>query len=346
MKSILILFSALIFLCIEISAQVTCIYCFDQNGPVSNPVNNLLLNGGFENGCLAGSYFCPNSNGYSCNLTNWTCTGGGNLTYACALDNSILSSIIVEGTKAAYFGNYYCNPCSPTINDTLCVTDGPNCTVMGIPAGFPDNTFAGYGGDTGISLEQTVNGLIPGNFYVLEFWAGGESNGFNFANRGMFAVDVGFGKIFLRNRRTPSAGYIGIRYIIEFQAVSSSHTIRFTNWGHICYQCTELALDDVRLYVISELSESVPSCSTRLNENVENNFPIVSPNPFNSFLKINAGSGKTSQVILYDIMSRKIFQYNSDKSFQVSTEDFKPGIYFYEVRNTNGVKQKGKVVKE
>ena len=241
----------------SVSAQVVCILCFDQNDSISDNVTNLIQNGGFETNTCAGlGYICPNSSFYSCDLTNWICTGGGPSTYAHNDMNSL--SLVVEGTQTAYLGNFYCNPCSNTADDTSCITDTA-CAILGLPPGFPTNT-ASYGGNTGVSIEQTVSGLIPGNTYVLEFWAGGE--GSSWPNRGLFAVDVGFGDTLLRNNQTRSFSTdIGTRYLIEFMAVSTSHTIKFTNWGHICSNCTELVLDDVRLYTLAELSPSVTPCA-------------------------------------------------------------------------------------
>src|SRR5258705_10836204 len=87
------------FTCRVCEGQILCIYCYDQNDTVSAGVNNLLLNGGFESGCLVNGYFCRNSTGYSCNITNWSCTGGGINTYAKMFD--IASSTIVEGSQVA-----------------------------------------------------------------------------------------------------------------------------------------------------------------------------------------------------------------------------------------------------
>jgi hypothetical protein len=334
------------FLCGNAIAQVTCIFCYDQNAAISTPVNNLLLNGGFETGCMGGSYFCPNSNGNSCNFNDWTCTGGGILTYACALDNSIQSSIIVEGARAAYFGNYYANPCSPTINDTACLITNSDCTKSGIPSGYPTNTFSGYGGNTGVSLEQTVSGLVPGNIYVLEFWAGGESNGFNFFYDGMFAVDVGFGNIFLKCKRTPSAGFIGSRYIIEFIAASASHTFRFTNWGHICYQCTELVLDDVRLYAIAELAETVPPCMTGTSTQAEERAEIIFSNPFTNYFSVSINNPQPTQIELYDVMGRKILKQTFHRKTSINTSALAVGIYFYQITIGNRMVKKGNAVKQ
>jgi PKD repeat protein len=241
-------------------AQIICIFCFDQNDSISQNVNNLLLNGGFEQGCGAfgGGYFCPNSNAYSCDITSWTCTNGGYSTYASVIDGNILSSV-VEGSYAAYMGSGFCYGCFSMMDDTSCLVDSA-CQVIGITQGDPQSKPQ-YGGSNGLSIQQTVNGLVPGNRYILEFWAGGEAGPAAFRNRGFFALDIGFGNIYLRNKPSaPATADIGARYIVEFNATSTSHTIKFTNWGHICSYCTELVLDNVRLYTLAELSPSVSSC--------------------------------------------------------------------------------------
>jgi PKD repeat protein len=132
--------------------------------------------------------------------------------------------------------------------------------MLSIPPGYPTND-PGYGGSNGVSIEQTVSGLIAGATYVLEFWAGGEPQAHGWQDPGVFAVDIGFGYTYLRNKPT-CPGCIGTTYIIVFNATSASHTLKFTNWGHICIPCTELILDNVRLFTLAEISPSVPSCVT------------------------------------------------------------------------------------
>jgi type IX secretion system substrate protein len=330
------------------AAQILCIYCYDQNDSISAGVNNLLLNGGFENttctpaGGIIGALtsFCPSSNGYVCDITNWTCTGGGTNTYACLFDNTW--SIIAEGNYALYFGNHYCNACSSSGNDTSCLNN-KDCTVTGIPAGYPLSEPA-YGTTAGVSLEQTVSGLITGNTYVLEFWAGGE----NFTSeRGLFAADVGFGDTLLRNKHTdPNSADIGTRYIIEFIATSSSHTIKFTNWGHICNACTELVLDDVRLYTLAELDASVPHCTVGISPTPAAEEAALFPNPVTNELNVKTNTNDVSEIIFYDIASRKFLQQTFINAVSINTEKFSKGIYFYEIKNKEGVVKKGKVIKE
>ncbi|MEO8085594.1 MAG: T9SS type A sorting domain-containing protein [Bacteroidota bacterium] len=262
-KIYLTLLAAAFSLTFQSSAQILCIMCYDQNDSISSGVNNLLLNGSFENSNCASGYildvFCPNSSYYSCNLDNWICTGGGSQTYVCVFDSTPTTrSTLVDGLYAVYMGNYFCAPCTAgAFGDTSCFVTNNDCELSGIPPGFPTHDPT-YGGNVGVSIEQTVNGLNIGNTYVLEFWVGGESSGF--PDPGMFAIDVGFGNNLLRCHQTPYGIGVGTRYIIEFNATSTSQTIKFTSWGHVCNSCTEAVIDQVRLYSIAELNPNIPPC--------------------------------------------------------------------------------------
>ena len=249
----------LIFISFQTQSQILCIFCWDQNEQISQNVNNLIVNGGFENTTCAfnsnANSFCPNSANYNCDIANWICTGGGLSTYSCFYDSNYW--YVQEGTHSAYFGNSFCPPCNT--GDTSCLVN-TDCEVTGLSPGYPLNS-ATYGGALGISLEQTVTGLTSGATYVLEFWAGGESFGGGFPDKGLFGVDIGFGYTYLRCKPTESYTGVGSRYIIVFNATAASHTIKFTNWGHICFTCTELVLDDVRLYTLAEIDPIVPPCT-------------------------------------------------------------------------------------
>nr|MBK9651928.1 T9SS type A sorting domain-containing protein [Bacteroidota bacterium] len=258
-KSLLTLLISIAFL--QSKAQVCQIDCFEQTDSISQNVTNLLLNGSFESTTCAPfsvgwNVYCPNSAAYNCDVLNWTCTGGGTSSYP--LIFSAASSIIADGLYGAYMGNAFSENCGAVAGDTSCLVDN-NCEVTGLPPGFPNNGSA-YGGNTGVSIEQTVTGLIPGNIYVLEFWTGGE--GFNsYPNRGLFGLDVGFGYNYLRCKGTTAGSSdVGIRYVVQFMTNSTSHTIKFTNWGHICSSCTEVMVDHVRLYTQAQLSPLISPC--------------------------------------------------------------------------------------
>ena len=115
---------AFVFDGLSANAQILCIHCYDQNDSISHGVNNLVLNGGFENTTCTDSSFCPNSNLYNCSISNWICTGGGSQTYANIIDSFPGSiSNVVEGTKAVYFGNWVVKACSTTYPDTSCLNN-------------------------------------------------------------------------------------------------------------------------------------------------------------------------------------------------------------------------------
>ncbi|MCX6273874.1 MAG: T9SS type A sorting domain-containing protein [Bacteroidetes bacterium] len=290
MKKQFLLFAVALLLGNCLSAQVVCVLCFNTNDSISQNVTNYIVNGGMENSTCApwpaGDRYCPNSSAYNCDITNWTCTGGGTGTYACMMDGAYI--YVVEGVRAAYFGNSFSQNCNSTVGDTSCLTMN-DCEVGGIPAGFPTNDPT-YGGTNGVSLEQTVTGLTPGASYVLEFWAGGE---WSFTDPGIFGVDVGYGYTMLRNKpsttfSTDTCNY----YIIEFIANSTTHNIKFTNWGHICYSCTELILDNVRLYPASQVNPNVSLCVPPLPVAIFNAPNHICPGTCTDFqnLSVNATS--------------------------------------------------------
>lgn len=284
-----------------VSAQVVCIDCAVQNDSIVPGSTNLILNGSFENhNCIPQNWFnssyCPNSSYYNCDITDWTCTGGGPNTYADIVDNGY--SQVADGSYAVYFGSSFGIACPSS--DTSCfATNG--CTTTNVPTGYPIAS-ANHGGAAGLSLEQTVIGLVIGNRYILEFWAGGEQG---HLTPGFFAVDVGFGDTLLRNTSTPYPTGVGKRHVVEFDAINTSHTIKFTNWGHICTGCTELILDDVRLFSAAELGGIYQPClstSIQAGQNLDT-FDLY-PNPASNGFSINADI--KGLVELTDIQGRVI----------------------------------------
>ena len=253
------LFYLLLFTFLTAHSQILCIQCYDQNGQLNPGNNNLVINGGFEQFTPAfGDCYCPNSGLYNMDFNNWTCTGGGSSTYASVITGASGLSIVVEGTYAAYMGNYFCGACNNADwNDVSCLNMDSACIVVGVPPGFPVNSPQ-YGGTTGVSLEQTVSGLTIGDIYIIEFWSGGEDAGW-FEQQGMFGFDCGFGNIMFSCNGT-DVGEIGRRYLIVFMATSTSHIIKFTNWGHICDECTEGVIDDVQLYTYAEATTTPVIC--------------------------------------------------------------------------------------
>jgi hypothetical protein len=346
MKTLYLLTILILTCSLQSSGQILCVQCFDQNEAISPEAVNRMSNGGFENttctpGWLEDSY-CPNSALYNCDLSNWTCTGGDTQSYPSVFDSTL--STIPEGLNAAYLGNGNAFGCSDQWGDTTCQSR-EQCTIVGIPAGYPHSN-PGYGEQTGVSIEQTVSGLTIGETYILEFWAGGEPLLGLLLSEAVFAVDIGFGKIYLLCKPTGPDSPVGTRYLIEFVAAATSHTIKFTNWGHTCIDCTELVLDDVRLYPIAELSAGVPECASGISDKAVKEATITYPNPFTSEIIMNTGLNASFRLTLYDITSNPVLSRDFVNTVTVNTTTLPTGIYFYEVTDDKAIRQTGKLLKE
>ncbi len=356
MKKNILLFSLyLMFMQIgNLYSQVLCVKCFNQNDSIAKNLgsHNLLLNGGFENtNCATGcvGVYCPNSSTYNCMLNNWTCTGGGTLTYGCAYDSA--HYFVAQGSRAAYFGNSYANACSGNStstfpnNDTTCFNK-TGCSITGIPNGYPISRPS-YGDSLGLSLSQTISGLTIGNNYVLEFWAGGEYEGW-FNKPGIFAVNVGYGNVFLGCKITQfHHADTGTRYLIQFKANATSHTINFTSWGHVCGSCTELVLDDVKLYSSTYLPVGFTDCGNGNSGIIgfEKLKATIEPNPAQNNLHVLLNSNEKAAINIFDLTGKKVYQQNFIQSTDIDLSAFEKGFYLYQISNTSGISE-GKFIKE
>ena len=106
----------------------------------------------------------------------------------------------------------------------------------------------------------------------------------------------------------------------------------------------------VSYYYVEDVCVSTDSlaCYTPVNthELNEGGEIILFPNPFTDMLTVKTGVSEKSELLLYDIASRKLVEQNFINSITLSVSHFARGIYFYEVKNKNGVIRKGKLVKE
>jgi hypothetical protein len=203
--------------------------------------------------------------------------------------------------------------------------------VTGIPNGYPQNNGGiSYGNATGVSLSQIVTGLIPGNVYVLEFWCGGEFFG-TWQYPGVFGLDIGFGNTFLHCPPT-GPGDTGLRYIVQFAATSTTHVVKFTNWGHKCQQCTEVILDDVRMYPINQLSSIIPACALGVDEEVDFGVSVFQ-NPKTNQLEINSATDKNLKLVVYNMLSGKVAEIKFINTAELNLQNLSNGIYVYEVTN-------------
>jgi hypothetical protein len=103
-------------------------------------------------------------------------------------------------------------------------------------------------------------------------------------------------------------------------------------------------------YFIEDVS--LTPCTGIEQQNVNDEIKIY-PNLFTDILNIKANNNSLSEIILYDITSRKLLHQQFTNTLTLNTSHLSKGIYIYELRpvlissgNKNGVIKKGKVVKD
>jgi OOP family OmpA-OmpF porin len=127
----------------------------------------------------------------------------------------------------------------------------------------------------------------------------------------------------------------GENYLLIGNFKNDSTTTEVLYNNSTIFDVVYIYIDDVSLTLCMGIGEQ--------NENAE---VKTYPNPFSDELNFNTSNNELSQIILYDITSRKIFNQSFSNSTSINIEQLAKGIYIYEVRNKNGMIKKGKVVKE
>jgi hypothetical protein len=86
--------------------------------------------------------------------------------------------------------------------------------------------------------------------------------------------------------------------------------------------------------------------TTGINTSNHNALLNIFPNPVKDKLNVFYKDDNPSEIILYDITSRKLLHQKFTTTLTLGLEELANGVYLYEIRNKNGLINKGKVVKE
>ncbi len=70
------------------------------------------------------------------------------------------------------------------------------------------------------------------------------------------------------------------------------------------------------------------------------------PSPFSNQLKIECINCGVSEIILYDITSRKLLQRKFTDTIEIETNFFAKGVYIYKIIHPNGLSKQGKIIKQ
>ena len=91
-------------------------------------------------------------------------------------------------------------------------------------------------------------------------------------------------------------------------------------------------------------------CAVTLLTNVlsksENKELSLFPNPFEDKINVTLKENEPTEIILYDLSSRKLLQQTFTNTTTINTEQLAKGMYLYMVRNKNAIIKNGKVIKE
>jgi len=184
----------------------------------------------------------------------------------------------------------------------------------------------------GEGMFQMVSGFVAGDIYQISFDYSGSNlfGGSGDIQWHLFIDDVDMDQ-------TPvfqSTDAFWTTHTFNFAASMATHKI------------------GVRLFLINGFDGSgaidnfiVPNV-TAIENHISNLNILVFPNPISCNINIKVNNNLASEILLYDITSKILFQKQFTNSVSLETEELAKGLYFYELRNKNRVIKKGKVVKD
>ena len=110
------------------------------------------------------------------------------------------------------------------------------------------------------------------------------------------------------------------------------------------YLINNHSIHDKALYNIDDIS--IVECNVGIDEVKDEEMFEIFPNPITSTLTIQTNNNEPSEIILYDLSSRRLLQQTFTTTTTLNTEALAKGMYIYKVRNKKGISKTGKVIKE
>ncbi len=73
---------------------------------------------------------------------------------------------------------------------------------------------------------------------------------------------------------------------------------------------------------------------------------VVYPNPFINDITIQVTENSNKEVVIFDLLSKEMIRQAFNGNITLDLQYLSKGIYYYEIRNSNGMMERGKMVKE
>jgi photosystem II stability/assembly factor-like uncharacterized protein len=239
----------------------------------------------------------------------------------------------VSGTTGPSFFNGYGRILYTTNAGTTwsIVHTSPHVNTIGWKLSFPSRQM-GYGSlefisqDTNQYFLKTTDGGITWQDIL---YIGGPSYGYDVEGIGFI---------------NDTTGWVGGDPYLYFTQNGGATWTQQT-WGNAVNRFRFLS--DTCAYAAGQMIYKMHLTPTGIIMEPENNMYLNSyPNPLTNKLTISTNNNELSEIILYDITSKKLLQQQFTNSISINTEQLAKGIYIYEVTNKTGVIKKGKVVKD
>lgn len=98
--------------------------------------------------------------------------------------------------------------------------------------------------------------------------------------------------------------------------------------------------------IISECAVNPLQAINAIGEITNGEEVLVYPNPFSNQLTCTLPGNEQTTVTLYNFLGQQVWQHSFTNSTVINTAQMQDGIYFYELRNKNGLLKTGKLVKQ
>lgn len=138
----------------------------------------------------------------------------------------------------------------------------------------------------------------------------------------------------------------GEQYII----IGNFNTAATTNYLHVgTHNSTSDSINSYynSYYYIDDVSlVDCTGSGLGMNEKTNKETINIYPNPVSDELNVQINNHEPTEIILYDLSSRKLLQQTFTNTTIINTEQLTKGMYLYTVRNRNGIIKNGKVIKQ
>jgi hypothetical protein len=326
------------------------IFCESLNNNTCHPIiSHNIISGNSAYG--GGGITASNSTIISYNIITNNSGAGGmgsgiDVGYNAIISNNIIANNSPIGTGPG--GGIYCLGGSPYFENNTIVNNSSTyggavyCKFSSTPTFRNCILWGNTATNTGQQVYLFDEGSDP-NFYYCDIQGGSgafELNG-NFYT-GTYQNNIDINPLCVSPSGGSGTGYNGLT--ADWSLQTSSPCIN-TGDPNGSYPPNDIVGNPRVVNGIIDIGAYEYQGNVGIADYVLQNQIMIYPNPFRDELNVIVKQNINSEIIFYDIASRKILLQEFSNFVSLNMEQFEKGIYIYEVRNEDGSCKKGKIVK-